>query len=35
MDLFKFGGNNLKLHILELFNNTVDKNQIPQEWETG
>src|SRR5215470_7191404 len=35
MELFKFGGNDLKVHILELFNNIVDKSQIPQEWETG
>jgi hypothetical protein len=35
MKLFKFEGNYLKVHILELFNNTVDKTQIPQEWETG
>ena len=35
MGLWKFGGNELKMHILELFNNIIDKNQIPQEWETG
>ena len=35
MELWKFGGNELKMHILELFNNIIDKNQIPQEWETG
>jgi hypothetical protein len=23
------------MHILELFNKTVDKNQMPQEWDTG
>jgi len=23
------------MHILELFNNIIDKNQMPQEWETG
>jgi len=23
------------MHILELFNNIRDKNQMPQEWETG
>jgi hypothetical protein len=33
MELFKFGGNDLNLHRLELFSNIVDKNQIPQEWE--
>jgi hypothetical protein len=31
MELFKFGGNDLKVHTVELFNNTVDKRQIPQE----
>ena len=35
MELWKFGGNELKMHILELFNKTIDKNQILQEWETG
>src|SRR5215469_2214236 len=35
MELWKFGGNELKMHILELFNNIIDKNQKPQEWETG
>ena len=25
----------VKMHILELFNKIIDKNQIPQEWETG
>ena len=35
MELWKFGGNELKMHILELFNNIIDKNQILQEWETG
>ena len=35
MELWKFGGNELKLHILELFNKIIDKNQMPQEWETG
>ena len=23
------------MHMLELFNNIIDKNQMPQEWETG
>ena len=35
MKLWKFGGNELKMHILELFNKTIDKNRMPQEWETG
>jgi len=35
MGLWKFGGNELKMHILELFNNIIDKNQMTQEWETG
>jgi hypothetical protein len=35
MELFKFGENDLKVHIVELFNNIVHKSQIPQEWETG
>jgi hypothetical protein len=35
MELWKFGGNKLKIHMLELFNNITDKNQRPQEWETG
>jgi hypothetical protein len=35
MELWKFGGNELKMHILELFNNITDKNHMPQEWETG
>src|SRR5215469_9248432 len=35
MELWKFGGNELKMHILELFNNIIDKNQMSQEWETG
>jgi hypothetical protein len=34
MELWKFGGNELKIHILELFNTIIDKNQMPQEWET-
>jgi hypothetical protein len=34
MELWVFGGNELKMHILELFNNIIDKNQMPQEWET-
>jgi hypothetical protein len=33
MALLKFGGNELRVHILEIFNNTLDKNKIPQEWE--
>jgi len=35
MELWKFGGNKLKIHLLELFNKIIEKNQIPQEWETG
>jgi len=35
MELWKFGGNKLKIHLLQLFNNITDKNQRPQEWETG
>ena len=35
MELWKFGGNELKMQILELFNNIIDKNQMPQEWERG
>ena len=35
MELWKFEGNELKIHLLELFNNITDKNQRPQEWETG
>jgi hypothetical protein len=27
MELWKFGGNELKMHIWELFNKIVDKNQ--------
>ena len=34
MELWKFGGNELKIHLIELFNK-IDKNQMPQEWETG
>jgi len=33
MELWKFGGNKLKIHLLELFNKIIDKNQMPQEWE--
>ena len=32
MELWKFGGNELKIHLLELFNKIIDKNQMPQEW---
>ena len=35
MDLWKFGENELKMHILETFNKIIDKNRMPQEWETG
>jgi hypothetical protein len=35
MELWKRGGNELKKQILEIFNNIIGKNQMPQEWETG
>ena len=35
MELWKFGGSKLKMHLLELFNTITEKNQMPQEWETG
>jgi hypothetical protein len=35
MELWKFGGTELKIHLIELFNKIIDKNQMPQEWETG
>jgi len=35
MGLWKFGGNELKIHLLEPFNKIIDKNQMPQEWYTG
>jgi hypothetical protein len=35
MELWKFGGNELRIQLLELFNKTIDKNQMPEEWETG
>ena len=35
MELWKFGGKELKIHLLELFNKIIDKNQMPQEWERG
>ena len=25
----------IQIHLLELFNKIIDKNQMPQEWETG
>ena len=25
----------VKMHILELFNEIIDRHQMPQEWETG
>ena len=34
MEQLKSGGNELKVHVLELFSHTVDKYQILQEWET-
>ena len=30
-----FGGNELKTHLIEMFNKIIDKNPMPQEWETG
>ena len=33
MELWKFGGNKLKIHLLELFNKIIYINQMPQEWE--
>ena len=35
MELWKFGGNELKILLLELFNKIIDKNQMPQELEPG
>ena len=35
MELWKFGGNELRIQLLELFNKIIDKNQMPQKWETG
>jgi len=35
MEMWKFGGNELKMHLLEPFNKIIHKNQIPQEWDTG
>jgi hypothetical protein len=35
MELWKCRGNELKKQILKLINNIIDKNQMPQEWETG
>jgi len=35
MELWKFGGNKLRIQLLELFNKIINKNQMPQEWETG
>jgi len=35
MELWKFGGNELKIYLLELFNELIDKNKMPQEWKTG
>ena len=35
MELWKFGGSELKTHLLELVNTVIGKNQKPQEWETG
>ena len=35
MELWNFGGNELKKHILKLFNKIIEKYQMPQEWERG
>ena len=35
MELWIFGGNELKIYLLELFNQIIDKNQMQQEFETG
>ncbi len=35
MELWKFGGSELKSHLVELFNTIIEKNEMPQEWETG
>jgi len=35
MEMWKFGGNKLRIQLLELFNKIINKNQMPQEWETG
>ena len=35
MELWKFGRKELRIQLLELFNKITDKNQMPQEWETG
>jgi len=35
IEIFKFGGSERKAHMSGLFNNIVDKNHIPKEWQTG
>lgn len=35
IEILKFGGSERKAHMSELFNNTVDKNHIPKECQTG
>ena len=35
MELWIFGGNELKIHLLGMFNKIIDNNQMSQEWETG
>jgi len=35
MDLRKFGGNELQIHLLEVLNNVIDKTQMSQERETA
>jgi hypothetical protein len=34
VELLKHGGCELKAHMLVLFHNITDKNQIPKEWQT-
>jgi hypothetical protein len=35
IELWQFGWNEIKMHILELLNNLKDRNEMTQEWETG
>ena len=34
-ELWKYGGTELEIHLLELFNQIIDKNQKPQKWDAG